>query len=109
MADKQDEILTPLHGLQTILPTLATKADVGELRTEVGELRTKVESLDAKVDGLSTKVDNLGADVAAVQSGLDELRRVTSINHYKAIGRIDQVDIRLDRVIAQINGSQISH
>jgi len=132
MADKQDEILKLLHGLHAILPTLATKADleevravlptlatkadleelraeVGGLRGEVGGVRAEVGDLSAEVGDLSADVGELRADVAAVHSGLDELRRVTSVNHYKAIGRIDQVDVRLDRVITQLNLDGTNH
>ncbi|MEI8395462.1 MAG: hypothetical protein WCF85_12045 [Rhodospirillaceae bacterium] len=129
MSDKQDEIIKLLQGIHAILPTLATKADLAEqgaqLRVEMAamaaqlraEMAAMAAQLRAEMAAMAVQLrvemaamaaqshvdtEEMRADLAAVQSGLEELRRVTSTNHYKAIGRIEQVDVRLDRVIQQI-------
>ena len=90
-----------------------TKEDLRLVVTEI------VSQLSAKIDGVRTELRSeiasvrteLGAEIASVRtelaevrSDITELRHVTSVNHYKVIGRIDQVASMLAEHMADPNG-----
>jgi hypothetical protein len=56
--------------------------------------------LRADVAELRTDVDKLRTDVAVLQSGQEELRRVTSSNHFRVMGRIEQLSDQIIRHVA---------
>lgn len=82
MAD--DDMKALLQQIVDFLPTLATKADIAALDAKVTTLDTRVTTLDARVTTLDARVTSVDAKV-------DELRHVTTANHFKLVGRIDQV------------------
>lgn len=69
------------------------------VRTDIAEIRSDISELRTDVTEIRSNISELRADVAALQSGQDELRRTTSANHFKLMGRISQVDERVDRII----------
>lgn len=96
MAD--DDMKALLQQIVDFLPTLATKADVAALdakitatQADVVALDTKITATQADVVALDTKVTTLDTRVTALDAKVDELRHVTTANHFKLVGRIDQV------------------
>jgi hypothetical protein len=89
--DELTEIKTLLKGIADILPTLATKDDVAKVAADVSTLKSDVHKL--QLDGIDLK------------TGLDELRHVVAANHFKVIGRIDQVASMLADHMADPHGS----
>jgi hypothetical protein len=63
------EIREQVIGIAATIPTLATKADIGDVRLEVSELRAEVRGIAAVIPHLATKAD-LSAEIGSVRTDL---------------------------------------
>ncbi len=67
----------------------ATKAELSARIDAVDEkLSARIDAVDKK---LSTRIDTLEDKVDSIEAKVESLQHVTSANHFKVIGRIDQV------------------
>ena len=88
--DDTTEIKTLLQGIADLLPTLATKDDIARL--------------EGRVVRLEAGQDELRGDVNDLRRGLEDLRHIVASNHFKVIGRIDQVASMLADHMADPHG-----
>ncbi|MEI6984632.1 MAG: hypothetical protein WCK65_00745 [Rhodospirillaceae bacterium] len=91
------------RGILTQLLKVAeeTRADVKALTARVGTLEARFDALEARFDALETKVDAMGVRLGGE---IEQLRHVTSANHFRVIGRIDQVASMLADHMADYHG-----
>jgi len=98
------QLSAKIDGVRTEL-----RSEIASVRTELGaEIASVRTELGAEIASVRTE---LGAEIASVRtelaevrSDITELRHVTSVNHYKVIGRIDQVASMLAEHMADPNG-----
>lgn len=72
--------------LKGLLQTLVVKVE--EINVKVTHLGNRVDALETKVDAVEAR---LTARIDAVEAKIDDVRHVTSANHFKVVGRIEQV------------------
>lgn len=68
-----------------------TKADVSSLKVDVSILKADVSTLKADVGTLKADVGTLKADMASARADIETIKHTTASNHFKVVGRIDQV------------------
>ena len=82
--------------VEQILPTLATKADLAELKTSLkAEVRAESEQTRRHFDVVA---EGMRADVRLIAEGLDALRVSTDARHADIMGVRMQHDRRLTRL-----------
>ena len=90
-----------------IVSQLSAKIDskIAEVRAEIAGVRTE---LGAEIASVRTEIAEVRAESAAsfeqIGKEITELRHVTSVNHYKVVGRIDQVASMLAEHMADPQG-----
>ena len=62
-----------------------------ELRGMLGKLLTVVESTRSELAELRTEVTGYGAKLTQLQADVSEIKHVTSTNHIRLGGRVDQI------------------
>lgn len=128
--DDMTEIKGLLKNIADILPTLATKDDVarlegrqtalegGQAKLEAGVAKlearqAKLEVGQAKLEAGVAKLDagyaQLRTDIAVLQSGQDEIRHAVAANHYRTMGRIDQLSDQFRRHLAEPHPLMAEH
>ena len=85
------------------------RAEIAGVRTELGaEIAAVRTSLGAEIASVRTEIAEVRAESAAsfeqLGKEITELRHVTSVNHYKVVGRIDQVASMLAEHMADPQG-----
>ncbi|MEI8393436.1 MAG: hypothetical protein WCF85_01780 [Rhodospirillaceae bacterium] len=89
--ENEAELFAMLRHLVGKVDGLSAKIDAVE-----SNLSARIDAVDAK---LSAKIDavesNLSARIDAVDAKIEELRRVTSVNHHRVIGRIEGLESML--------------
>lgn len=70
--------------LKALLGQVLTKLDNVATKDDVAELGVRVSRLEAGQDELRTQV-------AVVQQTVEEMNRTTSANHFRTMGRIDEL------------------
>lgn len=99
------EILKAITDLAAYVTGL--KADIKAVDTK---LSTKIDAVDAKLSAKIDAVDaKLSSKIDAVDAKIEEVRRVTSVNHHKTIGRVDQVASMLAEHMTDTEAHPPSH
>ena len=71
------------------------------------ELKTLLTHLVDKVDAIAATQAQHGEAIAANSEAIEQLRHVTASNHFKVIGRIDQVASMLADHMAEPHGPPV--
>jgi len=83
---------------------------ITDLAAYVTGLKADIKAVDAKLSAKIDAVDaKLSAKIDAVDAKVEEVRRVTSVNHHKTIGRVGQVASMLAEHMADTEAHPPTH
>ncbi|CAK0746047.1 hypothetical protein CCP1ISM_2260001 [Azospirillaceae bacterium] len=94
-----DELKVMLGQILTVVE--ATREDVSGLKSEVASLK---EDHGRRLDRIDACLDRLEERQERVESGLEQVRHVTSANHLKLSGKVELVANMLADHIADYHG-----
>jgi predicted nucleic acid-binding Zn-ribbon protein len=68
------ELANQIIRLDTLIPTLATKADLQQVRVEIQEVRVEVQEVRVEVQSVRAEVHDLRAEVHGVRAEVHDVR-----------------------------------